>query len=126
MAHDAADPTGRMLVDVLGTLAEFRAGLIPLRMREGITASRLRGRLWDKRMKVRVRRQADPRRKREIVECSTTNLADLPDVVGLTVYRVPARGSVIRAASTLLHFAIRGASIDWPAGATAGISRMAS
>ena len=77
-------------------------------------------------MKVWDRRQADPRRKREIVEYLRTNLADFPDVVRLTVYAVPARGSVIRAALTLLPFAIRGASIDWPAGATAGISRMAS
>ena len=36
LAHDAAEPTGRMFVDVLGTLAEFRADLIPLRMREGM------------------------------------------------------------------------------------------
>ena len=46
--YDPADPVGRLLFNVLGMVAEFEAGLIRMRTREGMAVARAGGRLRGK------------------------------------------------------------------------------
>ena len=41
--YDPGDPTGKMFFNILATLAEFEAGLIRMRTREGMAIVRAEG-----------------------------------------------------------------------------------
>jgi DNA invertase Pin-like site-specific DNA recombinase len=44
-SHDPTDPVGRLLLNVLGMVAEFEADLIRMRTREGMAVAKAKGRL---------------------------------------------------------------------------------
>ena len=50
--HDATDPVGRLLFNVLAMVAEFEADLIRLRTREGMKVAKAKGRLRGKQPKL--------------------------------------------------------------------------
>ena len=46
--YDPDDPMGKMFFNILATFAEFEAGLIRMRTREGVAIARARGKLRGK------------------------------------------------------------------------------
>ena len=50
--YDPGDPTGKMFSNILATFAEFEAGLIRLRTRDGMAIARAKGKLRGKQPKV--------------------------------------------------------------------------
>ena len=52
--HDPTDPIGRLLFNVLAMVAEFEAGLIRMRTREGMKVAKAKGRLRGKQPKLTV------------------------------------------------------------------------
>src|SRR4051794_21596626 len=50
--HDATDPVGRLLFNVLAMVAEFEADLIRARKREGMKVAKAKGRLRGKQPKL--------------------------------------------------------------------------
>jgi hypothetical protein len=56
--HDPTDPVGRLLFNVLAMVAEFEAGLIRARTRDGMKVARAKGRLRGKRPKLSPMQEA--------------------------------------------------------------------
>lgn len=89
--HDPHDPMGRMFFNILATFAEFEAGLIRLRTREGMALARARGRLKGKQPKLSDRQQKELRRMHDSGDYSISDLAELFSVSRPTVYRTLKR-----------------------------------
>jgi DNA invertase Pin-like site-specific DNA recombinase len=56
--YDPTDPVGRLLFDILGTVAEFEADLIRMRTREGMAVAKAKGRLRGKQPKLSKSQEA--------------------------------------------------------------------
>ena len=50
--YDPADPMGKMFFNILATFAEFEAGLLRMRTREGMAVARAKGRLRGRQPKL--------------------------------------------------------------------------
>ena len=81
------DPMGKMFFNILATFAEFEAGLIRLRTREGMAIARARGKLRGKQPKLSDRQQRELCRMHATGEYSISDLAELFSVSRPTVYR---------------------------------------
>ena len=57
--YDPADPMSKMFFTMLAVFAEFEAGLLRMRTREGMAIACFRGRLKGKKPKLTTRRQAE-------------------------------------------------------------------
>ena len=85
--YDPDDPMGKMFFNILATFAEFKAGLIRLRTREGMAIARARGKLRGKQPKLSDRQQRELCRMHTTGEYSISDLAELFSVSRPTVYR---------------------------------------
>jgi DNA invertase Pin-like site-specific DNA recombinase len=89
--HDATDPTGRPLFDMLVMFAEFEADLVRARAREGMKVAAQRGRLHGGQPKL------SPAAERDLValyragDHSVSELSDLFSIARATVYGVVKR-----------------------------------
>ena len=81
------DPMGKMFFNILATFAEFEAGLIRLRTREGMAIARARGKLRGKQPKLSDRQQRELCRMHATGEYSISDLAEIFSVSRPTVYR---------------------------------------
>lgn len=89
--YDPADPMGKMFFNILATFAEFEAGLLRLRTREGMAVARARGRLKGKQPKLAARQQAELARMRATGEYTTADLMEVFSAGRASVYRVLER-----------------------------------
>jgi len=89
--YDPEDPMGKMFFNALATFAEFEAGLLRLRAREGMAAARAKGKLRGRQPKLSPRQQAELRRMHATGDYSITGLAGLFTVSRPTVYRTLQR-----------------------------------
>ena len=85
--YDPDDPMGKMFFNILATFAEFKAGLIRLRTREGMAIARAKGTLRGKQPKLSDRQQRELCRMHATGEYSISDLAELFSVSRPTVYR---------------------------------------
>ena len=85
--YDPGDPMGKMFFNILATFAEFEAGLIRMRTREGMAIARARGKLRGKQPKLSDRQQQELCRMHATGEYSISDLAELCSVSRPTVYR---------------------------------------
>lgn len=94
--HDPADPVGRLLLNVLGMVAEFERDLLRARTREGIAIVRDKGRLKGRPPKL------TPAQERHLVDvhvAGTHTIGELAVLFGLgraTVYRALDRARSAR------------------------------
>ena len=91
--YDPADPMGKMFFNILATFAEFEAGLLRMRTREGMAVARSKGKLKGKKPKLTARQQAELVRMRTGGEYSIADLMEMFSVGRATVYRVLERAS---------------------------------
>ncbi len=89
--YDPEDPMGKMFFNALATFAEFEAGLLRLRAREGMAAARAKGKLRGRQPKLSPRQQAELRRMHATGDYSVAGLAGLFTVSRPTVYRTLQR-----------------------------------
>jgi DNA invertase Pin-like site-specific DNA recombinase len=89
--YDPADPMGKMFVNILATFAEFEAGLLRMRTREGMAVARAKGRLQGRQPKLSAKQQAELRRMHASGDYSIADLAELFTVSRPTVYRTLQR-----------------------------------
>lgn len=90
-AHDATDPLGRLLFNVLAMVAEFESDLIRLRTGEGMRVAKAKGRLRGRQPKLNTRQEAHLVALHHAGEHSTAELGDLFGVGRSTVYRAIER-----------------------------------
>jgi DNA invertase Pin-like site-specific DNA recombinase len=81
------------LFDVLGMVAEFEAGLIRMRTREGMAVAKAKGRLRGKKPKLSTSQEAHLVSLRRAGEHTTTEIAEIFGVARSTVYRAIQRAS---------------------------------
>lgn len=89
--YDPNDAVGRLLFNVLASVAEFESDLIRLRTREGMKVAKAKGRLRGKEPKLNPRQEAHLVALFATGEHSTAELADLFCVARSTVYRALQR-----------------------------------
>jgi DNA invertase Pin-like site-specific DNA recombinase len=89
--HDPTDPVGRLLFNVLSTVAEFESDLIKMRTREGMKVARAKGRLRGKQPKVRPAQEAHLVNLYRGGEHTVGELEELFSVARSTVYRAIER-----------------------------------
>ena len=82
---------GRVFFDIFATFAEFEAGPIRLRTREGMAIARARGKLRRKQPKLSGKQQRKLRRMHIMGDYSIRDLAELFSISRPTVYRTSAR-----------------------------------
>ena len=109
--YDPGDPMSKMFFNMLAVFAEFEAGLLKMRTREGMAIARARGKLKGKKPKLTARQQAELVRMHAAGEYTIAGLMEVFSVGRATVYRVLNR----TAASTPGHAAVPGPSPDTPA-----------
>lgn len=85
--YDPADPVGRLLFNVLATVAEFEADLVRLRTREGMRIAKAKGHLRGRQPKLKLRREAHLVSLFHSGEYTNADLADLFGVSRPTIYR---------------------------------------
>jgi DNA invertase Pin-like site-specific DNA recombinase len=90
--YDPADPMGKVFFNILTTFAEFEAGLLRMRTREGMAVARSKGKLKGKKPKLTARQQAELVRMRAGGGYSIADL-EMFSVGRATVYRVLERAS---------------------------------
>lgn len=89
--HDSTDPVGRLLLNLLGMIAEFESNLIRMRPREGMKVAKAKGRLRGKQPKL------NPAQEAHLVELwragkhTSAELVELFAVACSTVYRAVRR-----------------------------------
>jgi DNA invertase Pin-like site-specific DNA recombinase len=95
--YDPAGPMGKMLFNILATFAEFEAGLLRMRTREGMAVARAKGKLRGKQPKLSARQQRELAPMAGTGEYTIADLAEVFTVSRATVYRTlqrsPAAGS---------------------------------
>ncbi len=89
--HDPTDPVGRLLFNVLATVAEFESDLIRLRTKEGMRVAKAKGRLCGRQPKLNARQEEHLVALHRAGEHSTAELGDLFGVGRSTVYRAIER-----------------------------------
>jgi DNA invertase Pin-like site-specific DNA recombinase len=89
--HDPTDPVGRLLFNVLSTVAEFESDLIKMRTREGMKVARAKGRLRGKKAKLSPRQEAHLVALHDAGAHTSAELAELFSVARSTVYRAIER-----------------------------------
>ncbi len=89
--YDPADPMGKMLFNILATFAEFEAGLLRMRTREGMAVARAKGRLQGRQPKLSAEQQGELRRMHASGDYSIADLAELFTVSRPTVCRTLQR-----------------------------------
>lgn len=77
----------KMFFNMLAVFAEFEAGLLKMRTREGMAVARSRGRLKGKRPKLSARQQAELVRMHGTGEYTIAELMEVFSVGRATVYR---------------------------------------
>ena len=85
--HDPADPMGRMIFNIVATIAEFEADLIRMRTREGMAIARARGKLRGKKPNLSETQQKELWRMHDTGEYSISDPPELYFVSRPTVYR---------------------------------------
>ena len=85
--YDPDDPMGKLFFNILATFAEFEAGLIRMRTREGMAIARSKGKLRGKQPKLSDRQQRELCRMHATGDYSISDLAELFSVSRPTVYR---------------------------------------
>jgi DNA invertase Pin-like site-specific DNA recombinase len=95
--YDPADPMGKMFFNILATFAEFSAGLLRMRTREGMAIARAKGELRGKQPKLSARHQRELARMADTGEYTIADLAEVFTVSRATIYRTlqrsPAAGT---------------------------------
>ncbi len=91
--YDPTDPVGRLLFDILGTVAEFEADLIRMRTREGMAVAKAKGRLRGKQPKLSKSQEAHLVALHQAGTHTTTEIAELFGVARSTDYRAIQRAS---------------------------------
>ncbi|MET8048307.1 recombinase family protein [Streptosporangium sp. NPDC005286] len=89
--YDPADPMSKMFFNMLAVFAEFEAGLLKMRTREGMAVARSRGRLKGRRPKPTARQQAELVRIHATGEYTIAELMEVFSIGRATVYRVLGR-----------------------------------
>src|ERR1700704_918694 len=89
--YDPDDAVGRLLFNVLATVAEFEADLIRLRTKEGMRVAKAKGRLRGRQPKLNARQEAHLVSLIATGEHSIAEVADLFGVSRPTVYRALQR-----------------------------------
>ena len=89
--YDPADPMGKTFFNILATFAEFEAGLLRMRTREGMAVARAKRRLRGRQPKLSAKQQAKLRRMHASGDYSIADLAELFTVSRPTVYRTLQR-----------------------------------
>ena len=85
--YDPVDPVGKLFFNILATFAEFGAGLIRMRTREGMAIARAREKLRGKQPKLSDRQQRELCRMHATDEYSISDLAEFFSVSRPTVCR---------------------------------------
>ena len=86
--YDPNDAVGRLLLNVLGMVAEFEADLIRLRTREGIGIARSKGKLKGKKPKLSPSQRKHLLTLHTAGEHTQAELAELFNVSRITISRV--------------------------------------
>jgi len=86
IVYAPGSPMGRMLFNILATIAKFESDLIRLRTCEGIAVARTRGRLCGKKPKLSPAQQ-EVRRMRDAGEHTRGDMAELFSASRPTLYR---------------------------------------
>jgi DNA invertase Pin-like site-specific DNA recombinase len=89
--YDWHDPFARMFLSILAVVAEFEAGLIRQRTREGMALARARGRLRGRKPVLSPAQQSHLVKLHRAGEHSVADLAELFGVGRATVYRTLER-----------------------------------
>lgn len=91
--YDPTDPMGRIFPNILATFAEFEVDLLRMRIREGMTVARAKGKLRGKKPKLSPKQQAEPRHIHATGHYTIADLTELFSVSRPTVYRTLQRDS---------------------------------
>ena len=91
--YDWQDPFARMFLQILAVIAEFEAGLIRQRTREGMAIARSRGKLRGKPPKLSPAQAREVHRMHASGDYPITEIAELFNVSRPTIYRVLQRPS---------------------------------
>jgi DNA invertase Pin-like site-specific DNA recombinase len=89
--HDPTDPGGRLLFNVLAMVAEFEAGLIRARTRDGMKVAKAKGRLRGKQPKLSPMQEAHLVGLYRAGEHTVSELEELFGVTRSTAYRTVRR-----------------------------------
>ena len=89
--HDPTDPVGRLLFNVLATVAEFESDLIRMRTREGMKIAKEKGRLRGRSPKLSAKQEAHLVKLYNAGEDTVGELGELFSVGRSTVYRAIER-----------------------------------
>jgi len=89
--HDPTDPVGRLLLNVLGMVAEFESDLARMRTREGMQVAKAKGRLRGKKPKLSPAQEAHLVALWRAGTHTSAELAELFSVARSTVYRAVQR-----------------------------------
>jgi len=84
---DTTTPAGRLIFHVFGSIAEFERERIVERTKEGLAASRKRGRVGGRRHALSPEQREEVRRMRDDEERSATEIARIFGVSRQTVMR---------------------------------------
>ncbi len=90
--YDPTDPVRRLLFNVLGMVAEFEAGLIRARTREGMAIAKAAGKLRGKKPKLSVSEEKHLVAPHRAGTHTTSEIAEIFGVARSTVYRASRRG----------------------------------
>jgi len=97
--HDPNDPIGRLLFNVLATIAEFESDLIRMRTREGMKVAKAKGRLRGKAPKLSATQETH---LVELYRAGTHHCRAGRTVHRRTVHRLPRRPARRRRQSRLI------------------------
>lgn len=85
--YDPSVPTGKLLFNVLAMVAEFEAGLISSRTREGMAIAKRKGRLRGKKPKLTAKQQQHVHEMYQSGEYTQAEIAELMGVSDRTIRR---------------------------------------
>ena len=91
--YDPTDPMSKMFFNMLAVFAEFEAGLLKMRAREGMAIARTRGKLKGRQPKLTARQQAELVRMHATGDYTIVELMEVFSVGRATVYRVLERAA---------------------------------
>ena len=89
--YDPTDAIGKLLFNVLATVADFEGDLIRMRNREGMAVAEAKGRLRGKQPKLTARQEAHLVELHRAGRHTSTELAELFGVARSTIYRPVTR-----------------------------------
>lgn len=90
--HDAGDPMGKLLFNVLATIAEIEADLISMRTREGMKVATANSRLRGKQPSPTVKQEAHLLGLNDPGKHTMAGMAELVSMSRSTIYRAVDRG----------------------------------